>query len=295
MKYDLHLHSVYSYDADAEVRTVFEAAAASGVDLIAVTDHHCMDGFREVEATAAEYPSVRCLAGMEATVETRAGAIDVVCLGFSADDADLLEKPVISKYREWMREHNAAVVTGCGRLGIPFDASDVEKLLAWRPGRLREIQGEVRVANSVLRDEFVRKGVLASPEDYGELMRRICEAAKSPPYPPAGEIMPFLAERAAVVSIAHPMGRLEHMGAEEFAGLVEEVCANGVEAGHARHSREQRDAYAGFCMERRLVATGGSDSHSKEEYSLGIGRHMGGDSWGKEVLDLAGPGAIRGK
>jgi len=64
-RYDLHLHTRWSYDATAEPRRYFEAARRRGVRCIAVADHHVLDSRGEVDAIAADFPDVRAIPAAE--------------------------------------------------------------------------------------------------------------------------------------------------------------------------------------------------------------------------------------
>jgi len=74
--YDLHLHSVWSYDALAEVEPYFRRAEELGVRAIAVTEHHNLDSIAETLAAAARYPRVRMIPAAELTVTTSLGPAD---------------------------------------------------------------------------------------------------------------------------------------------------------------------------------------------------------------------------
>jgi len=285
MDYDFNLHTEYSYDATAAVEDIFKAAVARNVTTVAVTDHHNMDGFRDVVYKAKKYPGVRAILGLEATVNTCFGPMDIVCLGLDVRDACALEKPVISRYREWMREYDAALLKGMGMLGIPFAKDDADALLAARPEKLRKIQGVVRMSNTALRDELLRRGVIAAPENYPELLRTIGEAVSLPPYPPAGEVLPKIAERAALMSLAHPQKRLSEIGKDEFVRLMKDLHLGAIEAGHLSHTVEQRDAYEALCSETGLIPTAGSDAHHPRDYASLLGAHQGKAEWRKAVLD----------
>jgi len=53
MKYDLHIHSKYSYDGILEPRDIVKIAIKRGLDGIAITDHNTVKG--ALEAKKYEY------------------------------------------------------------------------------------------------------------------------------------------------------------------------------------------------------------------------------------------------
>lgn len=46
LKTDLHIHTSFSKDGESTVEQVLTAAAGAGLDIIAITDHDTMDGYR---------------------------------------------------------------------------------------------------------------------------------------------------------------------------------------------------------------------------------------------------------
>lgn len=67
---DLHIHSIYSYDATTTVRAILKQAADMGLDVIAVTDHDEMRGSLEAQQSASKY-GIEVIPGAE--VSTRDG------------------------------------------------------------------------------------------------------------------------------------------------------------------------------------------------------------------------------
>lgn len=52
---DLHIHTIYSWDAMASVRAVLKQAATCGLDVIAITDHDSMAGVQQAVRLAPDY------------------------------------------------------------------------------------------------------------------------------------------------------------------------------------------------------------------------------------------------
>jgi predicted metal-dependent phosphoesterase TrpH len=61
---DLHIHSIYSYDATTTVRAVLKQAADVGLDVIAITDHDEIRGALEAQQLAPQY-GVEVIPGVE--------------------------------------------------------------------------------------------------------------------------------------------------------------------------------------------------------------------------------------
>jgi len=74
LKADLHIHTSCSKDGESSVAQVLAAAAAAGMDVIAITDHDTMDGYQIAREISSE---ILVIPGVE--VSTREG--HVIALG----------------------------------------------------------------------------------------------------------------------------------------------------------------------------------------------------------------------
>jgi predicted metal-dependent phosphoesterase TrpH len=67
---DIHIHSIYSYDATTTVRGVLKQASSVGFNVIAITDHDDIRGAYEARELASQY-NIEVIPGVE--VHTRDG------------------------------------------------------------------------------------------------------------------------------------------------------------------------------------------------------------------------------
>jgi len=272
--FDFHVHSWWSYDAHLDPEDLFAAAEHAGLSSLAITDHHNMDGFASFAAAAERHPAVRWIPAIEATVATGYGMFDVVVLGLPSDTPDRLAD-VVDRYRVWMRELNEHLLRGMAAEGIPFGPDDATELLrSWRPGPARDLQGEVRLPNHGFRDWLVENRVLADASEYPAFFERaIDRAGGRPPIPPAAEVLPRFKALGAVLLLAHPGRFLETHGPNDLDALLEELDADGVEAGHVSHAADQCAAYCDYARTRRLLVSGGTDIHFNPDLHR-IGQHQ---------------------
>jgi predicted metal-dependent phosphoesterase TrpH len=77
MRFDLHIHSVYSYDSLLRIPTIMKTAQRLGLDAIAITDHETMGAY----ATLRPQSDLTIIPGME--IKTDKG--DVIGLFLSAE------------------------------------------------------------------------------------------------------------------------------------------------------------------------------------------------------------------
>jgi predicted metal-dependent phosphoesterase TrpH len=65
---DVHIHTIYSYDATTTVRGVLKQASSVGLNVIAVTDHDDIRGAFDARELASEY-NVEVIPGVEVTTK----------------------------------------------------------------------------------------------------------------------------------------------------------------------------------------------------------------------------------
>ncbi len=81
LRFDLHVHSNYSPDGQSTVEEILKAAAAAGLDGVAITDHNTTAGARYALEAAKSMPGILVIPGVEVT--TSAGHL--IVLGITQD------------------------------------------------------------------------------------------------------------------------------------------------------------------------------------------------------------------
>lgn len=153
--YDLHLHSLWSYDACTPPEYYFSRAKELNLRAFAVTDHHNFDAFEEILETAKQFPGVGFLAGAEMTVKSPVGCFDLVCLGLPRVPPPKLQK-IFDAYHELQREWGDTLCRLLQERGHNYTRADREKLLRlYRPERTFAKQGVTHVRNEIQRDYLI--------------------------------------------------------------------------------------------------------------------------------------------
>ncbi|NLI61807.1 MAG: PHP domain-containing protein [Methanosarcinaceae archaeon] len=79
-KYDLHIHTEYSYDSAEPIKNVLDAAIKNGLDGIAICDHNTREGGLKAEEIVKnnpdKYPDFVVIPGVE--VDTSEGHLVVL-------------------------------------------------------------------------------------------------------------------------------------------------------------------------------------------------------------------------
>jgi predicted metal-dependent phosphoesterase TrpH len=239
------------------------AAADSGVELLALSDHDSVDGVAEALERAAEL-SLRVVPAVEIS------AIDPVdqdlhVLGYLIDHRDnaLLER--LRSYRGQRQARATAMAQALRELGFALD----EELLSER-----EHRGE-----SVGRPHLAQ-AVTAHPANRERLERERCTDASSflgsylvegrPAFvprrgPSVDEAIEVIHAAGGVAVWAHPFWNLhdEH-GVLEAVDRFRGYGLDGVECFYVTHDQGQTELLADRCAELALLSTGSADFHGPD-------------------------------
>jgi predicted metal-dependent phosphoesterase TrpH len=259
VRIDLHTHSDRS-DGTLPPGEVVRAAAASGLDVVALTDHDTAVGWEEA-AEAAREAGIRLIPGMEISC-TYAGR-GLHLLGYLLDPA---HPPLAEALADVLRARDERLPRVCAALraaGIAIRDEDVRALA----GDATAI-GRPHVA-----DQLVRMGVVASRDEAFDRLLSPGRPGYVPRYAvPVEQALRLVAAAGGVAVVAHPWGRHGNTALERdgLRSLREQGLA-GLEVDHEDHTPEQRHELRALAGELDLVVTGSSDFHGagKTGHDLG--------------------------
>jgi predicted metal-dependent phosphoesterase TrpH len=251
---DLHTHSTSSDGTDSPAELV-AAAAAAGVDVLALTDHDTTGGW---DAAVAALPTGMSLvrgAEFSCVVPAPDGAkdISVHLLGYLFDPAH----PVIVAEQLRLRAEREArlrlMTERMAAAGYPVDVDTVFALLpkgasAGRPHLARALVGAGVVASV---DEAFAKLLYTGSPYYVEKVDT-----------PAATAVAMVRAAGGVAVFAHPLARRRGRVVDERA-IAELATAGlaGLEVDHPDHTPADRALLRGLAAELDLVVTGSSDYH----------------------------------
>jgi len=254
LRIDLHAHSTASDGTDPPAGVV-SAAAAAGLDVVALTDHDTTGGW--TAAAAALPPGTALVRGAEfsCVVAGPAGTADIPVhlLGYLFDP----EHPAIvaeqTRLRAERHERLRLMTKRMAEAGFPVDAGAVLALLpegasAGRPHLARAL---------------VAAGVVASVDEaFATLLY-----TGSPYYvkkvdTPAATAVGMVRAAGGVAVFAHPLARRRGRVVDDHA-IAELAAAGlaGLEVDHPDHAPDDRALLRGLAAELDLVTTGSSDYH----------------------------------
>lgn len=248
MRADLHVHTRCS-DGTETATQVLRAAAASGVDLIGLTDHDTTKGWAEAVAAAPD-TGVRVMRGAE--VSCYRDRLSVHLLSYLHDPGHPGLSRELTAARESRRSRAERIVTS---LSAEFDIS-------WADVRAR-VGPQATVGRPHIADALVAKGYFGHRDDVFAGALSSSSPHYAPYYAPDPALATSLVRQAGGVPVlAHPFAssRGWMLGLEQIEELIDAGLA-GLEVYHRDNDPERVPALLDLARRHDLVVTGGSDYH----------------------------------
>lgn len=254
---DFHTHTLRS-DGILTPLQLVEAAAAAGVQLLAITDHDTLAGVRELRASGETPAGLEVLPGIEINTVVRdrdhvlEGEVHILGIGVDPDDEAL--EDALALQRDARRIRFERMVGKLRDIGMPIDAA-LETLPATTD---EDALGRPRVARALM-----AAGHATSVEDA--FNRHLSQGR------PAYVAREGLGARAAIgairaagglASLAHYSEASEHL---DFLRELIDIGLNGLEVHYRAYDPDTVRTMRRIAMDHRLVWTGGTDYHGDRE------------------------------
>jgi len=260
--FDLQSHSLHS-DGALGPREVVAAAAAAGVELLAVSDHDSVEGVGEAIGAAAELGI-----GLVPAVEISAvegDKQDLHLLGYGIDhDAPELRKE-LERYRLDREQRADGMVADLRALGYEVEDGALER---------RRTQGKTigrpHIADAVVhhpanRERLEREGLAERTPFLVAYLIEGKPAFRPRTHPTVAEAIAVIKAAGGVAVWAHPFWDVKQP--EEVLSAIDrfrEHDLDGVECFYVTHTREETELIAERCDELGLLSTGSSDFHGPD-------------------------------
>ncbi|WP_418059798.1 PHP domain-containing protein [Pimelobacter simplex] len=260
MTIDLHTHSSVS-DGTEPPAALVRAAAAAGLEVVALTDHDTTAGWDEA-VVAAEEAGIGLVRGIEVSTHFRDAGVHLLVYLPDATDAGLQDE--LARIVAGRAGRVPAMLARLRELGIP---ATEEALAAASPGN--QVTGRPHVA-----DLLVRLGVVADRDEA--FARYLSDGGPAYVDRYSADLIDMLARVEAargVAVVAHPWGRgsADVLDEEAFATLAD-AGLTGIEVDHLDHDAAARARLRAIAHRLDLVVTGSSDHHGagKTGHPLGV-------------------------
>jgi 3',5'-nucleoside bisphosphate phosphatase len=261
-RFDLQSHSIYS-DGALPPADVVRAAAAAGIELLALTDHDSVDGIDEALAAAAAAGI-----GLVPAVELSAvheGYEDLHVLGYGIDhhDAEFVARTEDARADRVVRAERMA--EKLRELGYEVDESVLERRRASGRSIGRPHLSQAVVDHPANRERLAREGL--------EIVERFLPAyliPGTPAYlprtrPTVPEAISWIHDAGGVAIWAHPFWDMD--ADQHVLNTIDrfrEAGLDGVECFYGTFTRAQTELLVAHCSEAGLLRTGSSDFHGPE-------------------------------
>ena len=267
---DLHTHSQAS-DGTLSPAGLAAAAAAAGLQGLALTDHDTVDGVEEFMASGTD-TGLEVIAGVEISLE-HPGTFHLLGLNVAGDAGT---PAALARLKSFRVERNLKMLDRLGRLGyrLPWDAL----LKAARGGQL----GRPHFAALLVERGFFRN----RDEAFDKLLAkgRPGYVDKTRLSPEDGLAMVRAAGWAPV--LAHPLSLgLTPAAWPDWLTRLTDGGLLGLEVYHPSQGPEQSDFFLGLSRRFGLTPTAGSDFHGETKPASPLGWTLKNSPLGRETLD----------
>ncbi len=255
MLIDLHAHSAASDGTDSPAELV-AAAAAAGLDAVAITDHDTSAGW--AAASSARPDHLWLIPGAEFSTVAQAGGrqVSVHLLGYLYDPAHPAVAREQARLRQERLDRGMRIVDRMVAAGLPISADQV---LAIADG--------ATIGRPHIGRALMQSGVVESVDEaFASYL-----AGHGPYYVPKADTdlpsaIEMIAAAGGVSVIAHPRARGERraLTVEYLTGLVDRGL-NGLEVDHPDHAETDRAELRSIASRLGLLTTGSSDYHGQNK------------------------------
>ncbi|MFT5481427.1 MAG: putative metal-dependent phosphoesterase TrpH [Halieaceae bacterium] len=260
---DLHTHSTAS-DGSLTPIELLQRATEAGVEVLAITDHDTLAGYREVRDLAVAMASAPLLIpGVE--LSTQWGGANIHILGLNVDPAhpsllaglEILATARLQRADKIAERLEKAGLTGALQ-GARLEAGDAPMC---RPHFARYMVSSGFVSSEKQAfDKYLGSGTMGDVKHY---------------WPDLEDVISWIVDAGGTATIAHPLKY--RFTATKLRRLVAAFKSSGgraLEVISGRHSKDNLRALTRLCADYDLQASVGSDFHRDAVYAMKLGTEM---------------------
>lgn len=263
VRIDLHTHSRVSDGTDSPAELV-AAAAAAGLDVVALTDHDTTAGW--AEAAAALPDGLTLVRGAELSCvapDGRGGSTTVHMLAYLFDP----ESPVIVAEQHRLRgERRARLLNMATRMredGLPIDP---ERIMAALPAGSSAGRPHIAMA-------LQQAGLVSSVnEAFAKYLNNGARYYLPKADTPVLDAIRMIADAGGVTVLAHAFGsKRGRIVTEDVIADLAAAGMTGIEVDHPDHDEDARIRLRALAADLGLPVTGSSDYHGRNKV-VGMGQ-----------------------
>jgi len=258
---DLHFHSTFS-DGSHSPEALADLGAAAGLTAMALTDHDTIAGVRRFLA-AAESHGIRCVPGVELSLDVPGSNVHMLAYGCDLEDAPL--NAALARVRDGRHRRNVEILSKLSKLGCNITWPDV-LACAGEAG----VVGRPHFAQALIEKGYARSKHDAFSRLLGKGGPAYVERSRLGPE----EAIALIRNAGGVAVLAHPtLCGLGSQALEKFVGQLVQAGLGGIETYYTGHGPSEVREYISLARTFDLVPTGGSDFHGalSPNIELGVG------------------------
>ncbi|WP_022886211.1 PHP domain-containing protein [Glaciibacter superstes] len=264
---DLHTHSSVSDGTETPAELV-QAAVASGLGTVALTDHDSTAGWASAAEMARE-AGITLIPGMELSTRVQYSSVHLLAYLFDPANSALMDET--ARIREARLTRAEEMVA---RIGADYALTWDDVLAQTRDG--------ATVGRPHIADALVARGLVLDRSEAFNGILHWSAGYYQPHYAPDPlQAIQLVRAAGGVPVLAHPAtrGAAELVPEKRLAKLVD-AGLFGLELDHRENKPEAKARLAGYAVRYGLVVTGSSDYHGS-----GKPNRLGENTTSPEVLD----------
>lgn len=250
---DLHMHTIYSDGRYTPVATV-EYAAEKNLSAIAITDHDSFDAIDEARAHA-EKLGIEFVTGIELSCTHNDSDIHMLAYFIDHRYRPLADK--VKYYQEERLKRGIMIVQKLNELGIDLRMDTVKTIAG------SGVVGRAHVADALLKEEFVH----TFDEAFNRFLGYHAPAYVAKSYFDPVEAVKLVHDAGGITVMAHP-GTVRR---DDAIAYLAEIGMDGIEVYHSKHTNTQIRHYKSLAEKHKLLISGGSDWHGRNDPRADMG------------------------
>lgn len=265
-KFDLQSHSVHS-DGALSPHDVVQAAAAAGVELLALSDHDTAAGVAEAQA-AADGLGIGLVTATEIT-SVFDGQQDLHILGYLIDPEEPRLVQTLERSRSDRERRAQAMADALRELGFELDDAALEARAAQGQSIGRPHLAQAVVGVPANHDRLAAEDLLDPTAFLVAYLIEGKPAFRDRSAPSVEEAIELIHGAGGKAVWAHPFWDVKEPEAVlEAIDRFRAAGLDGVESFYVTHTQEETQLLVERCAELGLLSTGSSDYHGPEHHTF---------------------------
>lgn len=246
MKFDLHVHSIYS-DGNYSPKEIIDLAVEKDLFGISITDHDTLSGIDEAVKYTKKTNKIKLIPGIEFSCIHDEEEVHI--LGYLKDytNSKILEKTKLLK--EIRYERGLEIISKLNKIGMDIKYEDLSKVSK------KDFIGRVAIAEALIMKGYIN----TIEEGFDKYLNRGKIGYVEKKRFSINEIINLIESVGGVSILAHP-GLLKN---KQTLRYCLEQGIDGIETFHSKHSKKDIKKFSQIAKKYNIIETAGSDCHGR--------------------------------